>query len=282
MIKELKNSIIYLAFIALQGFIKILPRRIVLQIATFIGHFLFPFFKLQMTRNIMKTLGMPYERAKRLAIKNIAYAAKNFADMLWVEPNDLTRIKVKTKNLQTFDRLYERGNGVIVITGHIGCFEMIHRFLATRKDKMAVISRKIYDHRIDKLVLRNREWFGTRNLYSRSSPRQILKLLKSGYAIGFLVDLEIKPLVNTKITIFNREKKVPIGPIKIAMKLNQPLLPLAIYRTDDDNFYLKIFDPIAPDKDNIEQNLQKVGEAFEKMIATKPDEWVWFKDEWLT
>jgi len=111
--------------------------------------------------------------------------ARNAADVIrsqHISPEDLADL-VDVEGMEYFDEAYAQGKGAIVITGHIGNFELSAAWMsAVKKVPVSVIGRKLYDERFDRLVVENRRRFGMEVIPSDASAKRVYSALKEdGY-----------------------------------------------------------------------------------------------------
>ncbi len=84
---------------------------------------------------------------------------------------------------------------------------------------------------------------------------------------------------------FGRLAKTAAGPIFIGRKTGSPVVPLALFRTRDDRYLLKIlpaFDiPVTEDKEaDVKAALLKCNLALEELINHDPTQWAWIHNRW--
>ena len=135
------------------------------------------------------------KKDRKIAIENVGLLRKSYPDL----PNDLARLSfantgrnsavmariahdlprgklhVDFTGAERFDRLYREGKGVIVVTGHIGAFELIPAFLSMKGYKVAVVGKRLFDSRLDRLLVSNRKGFEIVNIPSDASARRLLR-----------------------------------------------------------------------------------------------------------
>ncbi len=194
---------------------------------------------------------------------------------------DLPGLNIDFKCKERFDRLYEKGDGIIVVTGHIGPFELIPAYLADKGYKISVIGKRLFDRRLDRYLVKERERFGTVNVKSDDSPIKLIRLLKKGYALGILPDVNTKTVANQKAEFFGIEARTPTGPVTLARATGLPILPMAIYSKGYKEIELLCLEEFTVEKSkdkqkDISDGLLKMNSALEKLILKDPEQWVWY------
>jgi len=179
-----------------------------------------------------------------------------------------------------------KNKGVIALTGHIGQFELLAAWFAYVKErKVAAIGRKLYDKRLDSLLVAQRQKFNVLNIATVDSPLSIMRALGKGYALGVLLDQDSSNVQGYFADFYGKKALTAAGPIMIARKTGSPILPMAIYRTNDDNFVIRILPELQFNwTDDLNGDIIKVltmcNKALEELINYDPIQWAWIHNRW--
>ena len=103
--------------------------------------------------------------------------------------------------------------------------------------------------------------------------------------IAFVMDLDSSRVSGYFVPFFGHPAKTAAGPIFIGRKTGSPVVPLALFRTQDDRFLLKIlpaFDiPVTDNKEeDIKAALLQCNKALEELINYDPTQWIWIHKRW--
>ncbi len=291
--KKLKNDIIYALLKGAMAIIDILPRDFALKFAGMLGEIAAMVAgkdRFIAESNLRRAYGETWsdEKINLVARECFAQMARNAADVVrsqkWDE-NDL-RDLIDIEGMEHFDRAWDLGRGIVGVTGHIGNFELCAAyFAAVKKIPISVIGRRLYDPRIDELVAENRERFGMELIPSDASAKRVYTVLKSGRMLGVLMDLDSSRVSGYFVPFFGHPAKTAAGPIFIGRKTGSPVVPMALYRTRDDRYLLKIlpaFDiPVTDNKEeDIRAALLQCNRALEELINHDPTQWIWIHKRW--
>jgi KDO2-lipid IV(A) lauroyltransferase len=128
---------------------------------------------------------------KRLRRTNIREAGKGVLELPWVWRRPLPQViaSIKASNgWAQVEAAQARGNGVILLTPHLGCFEIISLYVGTRMP-MTIMYRAPRWQFLDKLMHQGRAR-GQIKLVGADlgGVRQMFKTLKQGGTIGVLPD----------------------------------------------------------------------------------------------
>lgn len=131
------------------------------------------------------------EGGEKLLHTNIREAGKGVMELPWVWKRPLEAVVASVKQVygwEHFEVASARSKGVILLTPHIGCFEVIGLYVAARQAITCMYRPPRYPS-LDKLMHQGRER-GQMKLAPTDlgGVRQLLKALKRGEVIGVLPD----------------------------------------------------------------------------------------------
>jgi KDO2-lipid IV(A) lauroyltransferase len=198
--------------------------------------------------------------------------------------DELDRMVI-TEGYDRFARAYERGNGVLAVTGHIGNWEILAAYTA-RRFPVYVIGRDVYDPRFNQLLTRLRERRHYHVLSRQGSAKPILRVLRQGGMIGILCDQETG-VASIFADFFGRPALTPMGPALLARQTGAAMVPVAIARQEDGRYKITVGEEIpAPEKEGGEAAVLRAVQAYtsflEQRIREHPEQWVWLHDRWKT
>jgi KDO2-lipid IV(A) lauroyltransferase len=196
---------------------------------------------------------------------------------------------VRVDNLDTFVRAFERGKGVLVLTGHFGNWEVatvagIQNYPEVR-GRFHFVRRPIKPRWLDSLVTRrfNKSGFGV--IAKRGSLEQIVALLERGDIVVFPFDQYAGGADGIDVEFFGE----PAGTFKslaiIALATGAPVLPAACWRTEDATHVLKFEDPVAAvDVASVNESIVRTTRAYnaalERLVVRHPEQWWWVHRRW--
>jgi KDO2-lipid IV(A) lauroyltransferase len=209
---------------------------------------------------------------------------KNAAEFARLK-NNKEEIKdiVEVENLEEFDKAYQKNKGVMAITGHIGNFELLAASIASKGYNISVVGRKLYDERLDRILVDYREKLGVKNISSDAGAKKVLKALNSGEALGVLIDQDTSRVRGIFVDFFGRKAKTPVGPLILALRAGSPIVPIAIIRKNNENHKIIITKAIEKEKnekENVVEITQECTKRLEDFIRQNPEQWVWMHERW--
>jgi KDO2-lipid IV(A) lauroyltransferase len=216
-------------------------------------------------------------------------SGKNIADVLRFKKHFPSEIKplVEVDGMEHFVTAWTRGKGVIGVTGHIGNFELLAAFIQSEGYDSAVIGRELYDPRIDRLLLENRQAVGLTTIATTDSPKRVIGWLRSGKALGVLIDTDSHRVRGEFIPAFGRWSYTPVGQTVLGLKTGAAFVPMACLRTAEDRYRLVIrpeirIEPSGDFDTDVYNVTLKCTQALEEIIRAYPDQWPWQHNRWRT
>lgn len=290
-IKRLKNDSVYLLVLVVYYLPRVLPRPLGLRLFGFLGAVvsLIPTAERKVTEhNLEMILGGrdPSLRAARTARGVYREVGKNLYDAIVLSRADDATFHrlVRFDDLDDFRRAHARGKGVIVITAHLGCFELLLQFFARHGFPSFAIGRKLYDPRLDKLVRRGRSGRNIQYLHRNSNPRAMLRLLRRGYAFGVLIDQDTR--TDGEFAPFlGKPAFTPSAPVKLAMRYDIPAFVVTTTRGPDNTHQVHVGSEVSIRREgdfgeNLLHNLALVNERISAAILAAPRQWLWMHRRW--
>jgi Kdo2-lipid IVA lauroyltransferase/acyltransferase len=176
-------------------------------------------------------------------------------------------------------RLQQAGRGVLLVTAHLGCWELLGAWLAGQLDRPAVVTATVHNPAVDRLLQDRRRALGLEPLPRDQGPRPLLRALGRGAVVGVLLDQNTRA-AGAMVPFLGRPAPTPLGVLTIARRRGVPLVPAAAVR-EDGRWVIQHLAPIdpAPDAD-LEVLAGRLNRALEALIRRNPAQWVWFHDRW--
>ena len=291
--QKLKNNIIYGFLRFIITIFNILPRNISLFFGSILGYLSYLLYgkeKAKSNRHLQIAFGDKLSEAERKTIirKMFLNIVWNFIDIVRIPKYYKSELRslIEVEGIENFNKVYKRGKGVIGVTGHIGNFELLAAFAAGEGYKSAVIGRELYDKRLNKLLVANRESVGLINVDTKDSPRKLIKLMKDGYALGVLIDTDSTRVRGEMIPAFGKLSNTPVGQSIIGLKTGAGFVPMVCLRNG--KRYKLIFKPEVTinrtdDFDADVYNItKKCTEVLEEIVTEHKDQWIWMHNRWRT
>ena len=114
--------------------------------------------------------------------------------------------------------------GLILVTGHLGNWELGGAYVAARGVPLEAVARRMENPLFDRYLTKTRERIGMTVIHDADAVRRVPRALREGHAVAFLVDQGAVGLASTWVPFFGRFAKTPRGPAVFALRLGAPVM----------------------------------------------------------
>ncbi len=189
-----------------------------------------------------------------------------------------------------FDRLVEgllgEGKGLILVTGHVGNWEVAGATVAMKGYSVGAVARPLDNAFLDRAVREIRESSGQRIWDKVGALRQAARVLRNGHAFGILVDQDAGRQ-GVFVPFFGIQASTIPTPADLALSRVCPMLTAALQRVSPMRFvfrYGRVLRPdhAAPREEERLRLLRAINEDMEMIIRQAPEQWIWNHRRWKT
>jgi lauroyl/myristoyl acyltransferase len=213
---------------------------------------------------------------------------KNYYDLIRIphlSKEDVERMVADVRGIENLDAAFARGKGVIIISGHIGNFNIVPQIAIIRGYPVVAIAEDIKPQKLYDFLNNLRMRFGLRFINAHSSQvRTIYKLLRENKGLILAADKDVTES-REPVLFFDAIADLPPGPVALALRLDSTMVAAYSVRLRDNTSVLHIYPPMelerTGDKELDKQvNLRKVAMVLEEMIRKAPDQWAILQRVW--
>lgn len=285
---------VYLLLVLVMGFVRLLPRQWALTFGKVVGRIAFavvPRYRKRTLEHLQFAFGdikNPGEirRIGRQVFENLSQTAVDVILFPTLSRDRLASWVHGGDGYHRVDQLLQGGKGVIMITAHMGNWELLAGCFRVMGYSGSVVGRRIYYGRYDSIIVNLRRSLRVETIYRDSSPRKLLEVLKRNEILGLVTDQDVDNIDGIFIDFFSRRAYTTTAPAKLAFATGAPILPAFVIRRGT-LYEMILEEPIYPnllaDK---EQEVRRLTEAwsrvFENQIRRFPEQWVWMHNRWKT
>ncbi|MDP6538690.1 MAG: lysophospholipid acyltransferase family protein [Planctomycetota bacterium] len=190
-------------------------------------------------------------------------------------------------SVDLLDDALARGRGVIIVTAHIGNWELLCARLRRRGHRGAVVGLERPRDSTSRWLARMRLSYGVETLPQRTNPRNLLRVLSDGGVLGLLCDLEVRRLAGEFLPFFSRPALTMTAPAALARAAGLPLLPTRCVVGHGGGYRLSFDEPLEADAtlpraERAGELMGRVNRIFEGWIRQTPEQWAWHQHRWRT
>jgi len=182
----------------------------------------------------------------------------------------------------------ETRRGVLIITGHLGNWEMLVFGFAAIHEPISYLARPLDNPLIEDLTLRIRTRFGNRPINKTNSAMLAVKILREGGILGVLSDVNAHPKEGVFIPFFGVPACTTSGPALMAIRSGALIFPAFCIWDKEKKKYRFVHGRVIEasqtgdrKRDVIETTAAYTSEI-EKLIRAYPDQWLWIHKRWKT
>lgn len=275
------------------------PQRIAYAIAVFISDIRYLFAAVD-KRGVLNNLRVIFPQKPLKELKDIRLSmSRNFAKYLVdffrfpIIDKDYIQKNIVVENIHYFDEALSKGKGVVVMTAHLGNWELGGVVISVLGYPFWVVALPHKCKKVDDFFNHQRQSKGMRVIPMGKAGRQCVHVLKDNMMLALVGDRDFNE-TGMVVDFFGKPTYFPLGPATFSMKLGSPIVPGFMFRNPDDTFTLRIEKPIyfneavagncpaEEDKHKIQMTIiNSYKSVIEDYIRKFPDQWYMFRRFWI-
>ncbi|MFC1508782.1 lysophospholipid acyltransferase family protein [Candidatus Omnitrophota bacterium] len=194
--------------------------------------------------------------------------------------------KIKIEGRENLDEALKKGKGAIVLTCHIGNWEMGGVVAAMAGYDISAVVLNHMHKDINDFFIKQREEKGMKAIRMNSVMKRCVSVLMKNGVLALAGDRDFTGS-GVKLDFFGVPTSIPKGPAALSLKIGTPIVPGFLVRVGRYNSKL-IFDrPIEIEKKEGLKNDEAVKDVsrhfvrvMEKYIRAYPEQWLLFRNFW--
>jgi KDO2-lipid IV(A) lauroyltransferase len=195
---------------------------------------------------------------------------------------------IRTEGLDHYLAAQAHGKGVLILTGHLGAWELSSFYHSLMGHPMGMVIRRLDNRQLDEFVNGIRCLHGNRVLHKDDFARGLLTAMRSGKTVGILMDTNMTPPQGVFVDFFGRQACTASGLARVALKTGAAVLPGFMLWEPSERKYVLHFGPelnFERSRDteaDILAATQQCNRVLESWIRRYPDQWLWIHRRWKT
>jgi KDO2-lipid IV(A) lauroyltransferase len=161
---------------------------------------------------------------------------------------------VRYDGLEHYLAARARGKGVLVLTGHLGAWELSSFYHSLMGYPMSLVIRRLDNARVDAFVNRIRCLHGNRVIHKDDFARGLLTAMHKGQTVGILMDTNMTPPQGVFVPFFGMEACTATALARVALKTEAAVLPGFL-----------VWEPVE-----------------RRYVLRYPEQWLWVHRRWKT
>ncbi len=242
-------------------------------------------------RNLAMALPELSSKARKEILRGVyihlGWQLVEFCRMTRYTPEN-SRDWMRTEGLEHYLAARARGKGVLIITGHLGAWELSSFYHSLMGYPMGMVIRRLDNRELDVYVNGIRCLHGNFVLSKDDFGRGLLTAMRAGETVGILMDTNMTPPQGEFVKFFGIDACTGTGPAHIARKTGAAVLPgFMLWEPAEERYVLRFGPEVEiPHTDNLAADIlegtQRCTSVLESWIRRYPDQWLWIHRRWKT
>lgn len=292
--KKVRTGLQYAAVCVLISFLRVLPRALAGNTALAVGWIAYRANrKLRQTgeRNLQLAFSdmSPSERRRNLlgSFVSVVRMALEFSRFATITPETL-RQTVDVEGLENLDAARAGKHGVILVTAHLGAWELAAFALSAFGYPFSFLVRRIENPKVERLIDKTRTRFGNHTIDKTSAAQRMLKILRAGDTLGLLVDINVPRSRGIFVKFFERPASTTFIAAKLALRTGAAVIPFLMpWEPRRQRFVLYLGTPLSiertgDEKEDVRRLTSLYTQTIESYVRHYPDQWLWVHKRWRT
>ncbi len=237
--------------------------------------------------NLEQALGLRGAEARRLAASLYRHLGSGAVELL--RAPGLTREGATEllgpEGMRRLEAVMAQGRGVLVLTAHLGHWDLLACAAARAGIPLSVITRRIKAGWLDRFWSGLRKSCGVKLLPDSGSAGRIISRLRQGEMVGYVLD-QHQP-GGLAVHFFGRPAATSSSMARLARVTGSPVVAAYLIRQPAGGFRLEVSDPLPAIQDLEGDTGEKIQEAtriyaasIEEAIRKWPEQWLWLHRRW--
>lgn len=240
--------------------------------------------------NLQKILppGADLAAMTREVFRNFGKYLVEFLRMDGMVNQDFIARRVKIENIDRIARALEKGKGAIIMTAHIGNWELGAVLLNMLGYPLMAVTLPHKERPVNDLFNHQREVHGITVVATHNAIRKCMEQLKSNKIIAIVGDRDFTVKGGELIDFLGAKALIPKGAAIFSKKTGAPIIPTFLIREPDGTFRLSILEPMFPPKEvdegglpeeeAIRRIMRRYLAVVEDQIRRYPTQWMLFRE----
>jgi KDO2-lipid IV(A) lauroyltransferase len=284
----------YLPIRALQLLLRLVPRRLALQIGKTAGLLAYAIdarhrqVAIDNLASRLPDAGDP-RAARRIARRCFAHFGAVAVDCLLLpyrRVKDVDRL-VAWEGLEHLKQAHLKGKGVFVVSAHLGNWEIVALLQGWVGLPMAMVTRPLDNPLLERMLARGRRRSGNEIVHKRRAVRGILKALADGWCVALLIDQDFVQSDRVFVEFFGSPASAAPTLGLLALRTGAPIVPVVSELLADGTYRIRYLPAIearaSGDREaDVLGIMSRSTSLLEEEIRRNPGQWLWMHRRWKT
>lgn len=201
------------------------------------------------------------------------------------EPKRVLRWVTDVDGEEHLEECKRQRKGIVILTGHIGNWELLAAWLVCRGYPLVAIVRRPDDDGVAHLLDGYRARLGIETIpKGKFLMRQAIRKIQEGAFVGFLAD-QAGSEKELRLPFMGKLCYTVGGPAALSLLTGAHIVPVVAYRLKPFRHKVIIDTPLPPRRDlprnqAVSAMTERANALLEGMILRHPEQWLWFHRRW--
>lgn len=187
--------------------------------------------------------------------------------------------------LDALEAAVRAGKGAVMVTGHLGNWEIGGASVAARGVPLDVVAQRQANPLFDRLINRARERLGMTVVRRGGATREALRSLRRGRVVALVADQDARRR-GVFVPFFGRPASTHRGPAVLALRSGAPVFMGTAVRRGDGGYRITIHEIPVPAGADLEERADRLtaelAAALEAAVREEPGQYLWHHRRWKT
>lgn len=223
----------------------------------------------------------------RRVFMNLGRVLGEFSQFPKITRQNISKL-VEYDGLENYRRASNRGRGVLMLTGHVGAWELCAFAQGVYGYPLSFLVRPLDNPLLDRMVSHYRELSGNRTIDKNRAVKPVLDILRRGQDVGLLIDANTLPDQGVFCDFFGTPACSTTGLAVFALRADAPVVPGFLIWDERLRKHRLRFEPEIPlirtgdFKEEVMLNTARFTKVIEEYARRYPDQWLWVHKRWHT
>jgi len=227
------------------------------------------------------------EAVVNLARESYEHLGRTFIETALLDGIGKDGLQMLVETVEGWEEIEEvmaKGRGAVLVTGHIGNWELAGSYVAARGIPLDAIVRGMANPLFDAYINHTREAIGMTVVPDSEAVRRTPRSLRAGRAVAFVADQGVMGLASTFVPFFGRPAKTPRGAAVFALRFDVPVVFVVALRNPNGRYRIvveRIEAPQTGDRDSdVDAIVARFTQHLEKWVRAVPAQYFWQHRRW--
>ena len=232
--------------------------------------------------------GRRVRRVARALYGNLGRWAAEFARVTGPERVRVEALAgVEVEGLGGYEAATAGGRGAIVVTAHLGNWDLAACSQAFAGRRLAVLSRRLSNRGLDRYWMERRRAAGLEIVEEGASVVRLAELVRGGWTVVLMVDQATPPeRGGVRVPFFGREAWTTRLPGVLAVRTGVPIFPVFVDSPGGGRHRIRVESPLRAEViaggpgERVLGLTRRINEWLEGRVRERPEQWLWLHRRW--